>query len=183
MSPRAEDLGLTPGRWNIDPAHSTVEFVVRHMMVAKVRGSFEKFEGYAEIAEDVTQSTVTATIDAASISTRDENRDNHLRSPDFLNVSEYPTITFSSTRIEPHGDDWSLVGDLTIRGTTRSVALTLEFNGTSPDPYGGMRAGFSATGEISRKEFGIEWNAALETGGVVVSDKVTLNLEIELVKA
>ncbi|ACU54638.1 YceI family protein [Acidimicrobium ferrooxidans DSM 10331] len=183
MTLSAQDLGIDTGRWNIDPTHSTVEFVVRHMMVSKVRGSFEKFEGYADIADDVTQSTVTATIDASTISTRDENRDNHLRSPDFLNVTEFPTITFTSTRIEPAGENWKLVGELTIRGVTRPVTLDLEFNGTSPDPYGGKRAGFSATGEISRKDFGIEWNAALETGGVVVSDKVTINIEIELVKA
>lgn len=183
MTTKAQDLGLEPGRWNIDPTHSTVEFVVRHMMVSKVRGSFEKFEGYADIAEDVTQSSVTATIDAASISTRDDNRDNHVRSADFLDVARFPTITFTSTQILQHGDAWRLVGDLTLRGVTRPVELELEFNGTSPDPYGGKRAGFSAWGEISRKDFGVEWNAALETGGVVVSDKVTINIEVELVKA
>jgi polyisoprenoid-binding protein YceI len=183
MSMKASELGIETGRWNIDPTHSTVEWVVRHMMVAKVRGSFEKFEGFAEIAEDVTQSRVEATIDATSFNSRDENRDRHVRSADFLDVEHYPTITFRSTGIEPRDDNFVLRGDLTIKGVTRPVELTLEFNGTSPDPYGGKRAGFSATGTISRKDFGIEWNAALETGGVVVGDTVTINLEIELVKA
>jgi polyisoprenoid-binding protein YceI len=179
----AKDLGITPGAWNLDPAHSSVEFTVRHLMVSKVRGHFEKFTATTNIDDDVTKSSVTASIEVGSITTRDEARDNHLRSADFFEADKYPTIEFVSTAIRPNGDDWKLVGDLTIRGITKPIELDLEFNGTQADPYGGVRTGFSATGELSRKEFGIEWNAAVDGGGVVVGDKVTINLEIELVKA
>jgi polyisoprenoid-binding protein YceI len=179
----AKDFGIETGKWDIDPAHSSVEFVVRHMMVAKVRGHFEKFEGSAEILEDLTQSTVSATIYADSITTRDQARDNHLKSADFLETEKYRTLNFSSTAVKPKDDGWILEGTLTLHGVSRPVALNVDFNGTTVDPYGKARAGFSATGELSRKDFGLEWNAALESGGVVVSDKVTINLEIELVKA
>ncbi|MHB8189162.1 MAG: YceI family protein [Ferrimicrobium sp.] len=182
MTATATDLGLVPGTWSIDQSHSSIEFLVRHLMVSKVRGYFGKFEGSATVAEDLTTSAVAVTIQTESISTRDDARDNHLRGTDFFETEKYPTITFASTTIEPKGGDWRLIGDLTIRGVTKSIEFDLEFNGTQPDPYGGLRAGLSATGELSRKEFGLEWNAALETGGVMVGDRATLNVEIELVK-
>ena len=179
----AKDLGIATGEWTADASHSTVEFVVRHMMVSKVRGHFQKFEVKTDIAEDVTQSTVTAKIYADSITTRDEARDGHLRSADFFDTAKFDLITFNSTSIRPDGDSWVLSGDLTIRGVTKPIDLALEFNGTSPDPYGGLRSGFSARGQLSRAAFGLEWNAALETGGVIVGDTVTIALEMELVKA
>jgi polyisoprenoid-binding protein YceI len=173
--------GLTPGTWVIDPAHSEVGFVVRHMMVSKVKGRFTKVDGTITVADDVLQSSVEATIDAASIDTRDENRDAHLRSADFFDVEQYPTLTFRSTGLRADGDDFVLEGDLTIHGTTRPVSLALEFNGTQPNPLadGKPTAGFSAHTEISRKDFGLEWNVALETGGVLVADKIKIVLEIE----
>lgn len=173
--------GLTTGTWTIDPSHSEVGFVVRHMMVSKVKGRFAKVQGTITVAEDVLNSSVEATIDAASIDTRDENRDNHLRSADFFEVETHPTLNFRSTGIRRDGDDFVLDGDLTIRGTTRPVSLELEFNGAQPNPLaeGKPAAGFSAHTEISRKDFGLEWNVALETGGVLVADKIKIVLEIE----
>ncbi|MGC8480804.1 MAG: YceI family protein [Acidimicrobiales bacterium] len=179
----ASELNIATGKWTIDPSHSNVEFVVRHMMVSKVRGRFNAFSGEVEIADNIADSTVTASIEVNSVDTRDENRDGHLRSADFFDVETYPTMTFKSTKIEPKGSDYTLTGDLTIKGTTNSVSFDLEFNGAGPDAYGGTRAGFSATTKISRKEFGLTWNALLETGGAVVSDEATIHLEIELVKA
>lgn len=177
--------GLTAGTWTIDPSHSEVGFVVRHMMVSKVKGRFAKVDGTITVAEDVLQSSVEATIDAASIDTRDENRDAHLRSGDFFEVETYPNLTFRSTGIRTDGDDFVLDGELTIRGVTRPVSLELEFNGTQPNPLaeGKPTAGFSAETEISRKDFGLEWNVALETGGVLVADKVKIVLDIEAIKA
>jgi len=173
--------GLVAGTWVIDPAHTEVGFVVRHMMVSKVKGRFGKVEGTITVAEDVLKSSVEATIDASSIDTRDENRDAHLKSADFFEVEKYPTITFRSTGLRVDGDDFVLDGDLTIHGTTRPVSLELEFNGTQPNPLaeGKATAGFSAHTEISRKDFGLEWNVALETGGVLVADKIKIVLEVE----
>jgi polyisoprenoid-binding protein YceI len=179
----AKELGLEPGKWDADLAHSSVEFTVRHLMVSKVRGYFQKFDVEVEIAEDVTKSTVQAHIDASSVTTRDENRDNHLRSADFFEIDKYPTIDFRSTEIRPNGENWVLAGELTIRGLTRPIELALEFNGVQPDAYGGVRAGFTATGELSRRDFGLEWNMALEGGGVVVGDRVSIALEMQLVHA
>src|SRR4051794_2304739 len=173
--------GLTAGTWSIDPSHSEVGFVVRHMMVSKVKGRFSTVEGTITVAEDVLSSTVEAKVDAASIDTRDENRDNHLRSADFFDVETYPALTFRPTGIRPQGADFLLDGELTIRGTTRPVPFELEYNGAAANPManGAATAGFSAETEISRKDFGLEWNVALETGGVLVGDKVKLVLEIE----
>jgi polyisoprenoid-binding protein YceI len=173
--------GLTTGTWVIDPSHSEVGFVVRHMMVSKVKGRFADVQGTITVAEDVLQSSVDATIGAASIDTRDENRDNHLRSGDFFEVETYPTITFRSTGLRRDGGDFVLDGELTIRGTTRPVSLDLEFNGVQPNPLaeGKPTAGFSAETEISRKDFGLEWNVALETGGVLVGDKIKIAVEVE----
>jgi polyisoprenoid-binding protein YceI len=179
MSTTIEAPGLVAGTWTIDPVHSEVGFTVRHLMVSKVRGSFHNFSGAITVAEDPINSTVEATIDATSITTGDENRDAHLRSGDFFEVEKFPNFEFRSTRIEPKGDEFAVTGELTIHGVTRSVDLALEFNGVAPDPWGGTRAGFSARTEISRKDFGIEFNMPVDGGGVVVGDKVQISLEIE----
>ena len=173
--------GLVTGTWAVDPSHSEVGFTVRHLMVSKVRGSFKTFAGSITIAEDPLASQVEASIDAWSVDTRDENRDNHLRSSDFFEVENYPKLTFVSTAVRPRGHDYVVTGDLTIRGVTRSVDLDLEFNGVSPDPWGGTRAGFSASTEISRADFGIEFNIPMDGGGVVVGDKIKISLEVEAV--
>lgn len=183
MSATVEATGLVAGTWNIDPAHSEVGFVVRHVMVSKVKGVFSKFEGTVTIDDDPLKSRVEATIDASSIDTREPQRDAHLRSSDFFDVETHPQIRFTSSEVTPDGEDFKVVGDLTIHGTTRPVELALEFNGVGPDPWGGLRAGFSATTEISRADFGIEFNIPLDGGGVVVGDKIKISLEIEAVLA
>jgi len=173
--------GYVAGTWAIDPVHSEVGFSVRHMMVSKVRGKFGTFEGTITTTEDPLESSVTATVDLASISTGNDQRDGHLRSSDFFDTETHPQMTFQSTGIRAEDSTHLLDGELTIRSITRPVTLALEFNGIGPDAYGGTRAGFSATGEINRKDFGVNWNAAIEGGGAVVSDKVALSLEIEAV--
>lgn len=174
---------LTPGTWNIDTAHSTVGFTVRHLMISKVRGRFTAFTGTVEIAADPLQSSVTADIEIDSITTGDAGRDGHLKTADFFEVEKYPTMTFRSTAIAAKGSDYVLTGDLTLHGVTKSVSFDLEFEGVGGDPWGGTRAGFSGTTEISRDDFGVNFNAALETGGVMIGDKVKVELEIEAVKA
>ena len=173
---------LTPGTWTVDPSHTNVGFTVRHLMVSKVRGRFGAFTGVVTIAENPLESTVEATVDTTSITTNDEARDQHLRSADFFEVEKYPNMTLRSSGVERRGSDFVLHADLTIRGITRQVELDLEFDGVENDPWGGIRAGFTASAEISRKDFGLEWNAALETGGVVVGDKVKILIEAELIK-
>ena len=173
--------GLSTGTWVIDPAHTEVGFVVRHMMVSKVKGRFGAFSGTIVTAENPLASSVTAEIDASTIDTNQEQRDNHIRSADFFEVEKYPTITFSSTSIEPKGDDFVMHGNLTIKGNTRAVPLKLELNGFGPDAFGGTRAGFTATTEISRKEFGVDIDMPMDGGGVVVGDKITITLESEAV--
>jgi polyisoprenoid-binding protein YceI len=173
--------GLVAGRWAFDTAHSEVSFTVRHLMVSKVRGVFETYDGEIVVAEDPLASTVTATVDMSSISTREEARDNHLRSSDFFSVEQHPQMAFRSTSIRPAGGNFVLTGDLTIKGITKTVDLALEFNGVGPDAWGGTRAGFTAKTDISRKEFGVDLEMPLEGGGVVVGDKVGVTLEIEAV--
>ena len=173
--------GYVAGTWTIDPVHSEVGFVVRHMMVSKVRGKFATFSGEIVTGQEPLGSSVTATIDLASISTGNDQRDAHIRSADFFEVDTYPTMTYRSTGVRVDGDDYVLDGQLTLKGVTKDVPLRLELNGFGPDAYGGTRAGFSATAEINRRDFGVDFNAAMETGGVVVSDKVTIQLEIEAV--
>ena len=173
--------GYLAGTWTIDPVHSEVGFAVRHMMVSKVRGRFGTFEGTITTAADPLDSTVTATIDLSSIDTGNEQRDAHLRSADFFDADSQPRMTYRSTGIRPEGGGFVLDGELTIRGVTRPVPLRLEINGFGPDAYGGTRAGFTASGEINRKDFGVSWNAAIEGGGVVVADRVQLVLEVEAV--
>lgn len=167
------------GTWVIDPSHSEVGFTARHLMVSKVRGSFDKFSGTLTVADDFTASKVEATIDAASVNTRDENRDNHLRTNEFFGVEEHPTWSFVSTGLASKGSDYALTGDLTIKGITKPVTLNLEVLGVNKDPWGNTKAGFSANTKINRKDFSVEWNAPLEAGGFLVGDDVTLNLEIQ----
>jgi polyisoprenoid-binding protein YceI len=171
--------GYVIGTWDIDASHSTVGFVVRHMMVSKVRGFFRDFSGEIVTAEDPTQSTVTATIDLGSIDTRQEQRDAHIRSADFFDVDNHPTMTFRSTGVRADGADWIVDGELTLKGNTKPVSLALELNGFGPDAYGGTRAGFSARTEISRSAFGVDIQMPMDGGGVVVADKIVVELEIQ----
>lgn len=172
---------LTTGTWTIDPSHSDAAFTVRHAGISKVRGTVAITEGTITVAEDGT-ATVTATLDPATVNTGDAGRDEHLRTADFFEVETFPTWTFTSeaVTVTPEAD---LPGELTLHGVTKPVTLEAEFHGTNVDAYGALRAGFSATTTISRKDFGLTWNAALEAGGVLVSDKVQISLEIAAVKA
>jgi polyisoprenoid-binding protein YceI len=175
--------GFVAGTWELDTAHSEVSFVVRHMVVSKVRGRFDRFSGTIVTDQDLTRSSVTVTIDASSINTNEPNRDNHVRSADFLDVETFPNITFRSTAVRSDGDRVLVDGELTVRGATRPVTLDVEVNGFTPDPYGGTRAGFSATTEINRQDFGVSFNGPIPgaNNAMVLSDKVTLNLEVEAV--
>ena len=188
MSTLLTPTEIPTGTWTIDPAHSDVSFTVRHMMVSKVRGHFRAFSGEivvpeAVVSEDQPQASVTATIDLASIDTNNPQRDEHLRSADFLDVRRYPTMTYRSTGVSRDGEDLVVDGELTLHGMTRPVRLEVEFNGVTTDPYGGRRAGFSATAQINRRDFGIDMTMPMDGGGVVVGDKITIQLEIEAVLA
>jgi polyisoprenoid-binding protein YceI len=170
--------------WTIDPAHSTIEFVAKHMMITTVKGRFAEFEGTVVADEDnVANSTVDVTMRAASLDTRSEQRDAHLRSPDFLDVESYPEVTFRSTRIDGTKDEFQLTGDLTIRGVTRPITLDVTFEGEGKDPWGGTRASFSDKCMFDRREFVLTWNVALETGGILVSNEVKINIEAQVVQA
>jgi polyisoprenoid-binding protein YceI len=171
------------GRWTIDPVHSDVSFSVRHMVVSKVRGRFGAFTGEIVTGETPESSSATAEIDMTSIDTNNEQRDEHIRSADFFEVEKHPTMTYRSTGIRADGDDYVVDGELTLKGVTKSVPLKLELNGFGPDAYGGTRAGFTGTGQINRKDFGVSFHAALETGGAVVGDKIEIHMEIEAVLA
>jgi polyisoprenoid-binding protein YceI len=175
--------GYVTGTWTIDPVHSEVSFVVRHMMVSKVRGRFDNFEGAIETAPDPLQSTVTATVDLSSVNTGNETRDNHIRSEDFFHIEKHPTMTFRSTGIRAEGENFLLDAELTLRGVSRPVTFFLEVNGFGPDPYGGTRSGFSATTEINRNDWNVSYNGPIPgaSSGMVLSDRVTINLEIEAV--
>jgi polyisoprenoid-binding protein YceI len=173
--------GYVAGTWTIDPIHSEVGFAVRHMMVSKVRGKFKTFSGELVTGENPLDSSVTAEIDLASIETGAEQRDDHIRSADFFEVETYPTMTYRSTGVRADGDDYVVDGELTLKGVTKQVPLTLELNGFGPDPYGGTRAGFTATTEINRRDFNVNFSAPMQNGGMVVADKVTIHLEIEAV--
>jgi len=172
--------------WNLDAAHSTAEFKVRHMMISNVKGRFTSISGALTLDEtDISNSRVEATIEAASIHTGDGQRDGHLKSADFFDVEKFPSLTFRSTRVKRTGDDEvAVTGDLTIHGVTREVVFKVE--GLTPpakDPWGNTRIGLSAVAKINRKEFGLAWNSALETGGVLVGDEITITLEVQFVKA
>jgi polyisoprenoid-binding protein YceI len=173
--------GLVAGSWTIDADHSDVSFSVRHLMVSKVRGQFTRFEGAIRIADAPAESSVEATIDMSSIDTRNDDRDSDLRSANFFDVERYPTMTYRSTGVRPVGDGYAVSGELSLHGVTRPVELTLEFNGVSLDTSGGTRAGFSATTEINRRDFGIDISLPLDGGGVVVGDKVKVFIEVEAV--
>jgi len=170
--------------WNIDAAHSGINFSIRHMVVSKVRGRFAKYSGRVDLDDgDLTRSFVDVTIDAASIDTGTPQRDAHLRGPDFFDVEKFPELRFRSTRIESVARDrYRVVGDLTIRDVTREVSLDVEYGGRAKDPWGNERIGFIATATLDRKDFGLHWNQLLEAGGVLVGDRVDIDLEVQAVK-
>lgn len=175
--------GFVAGTWEIDPVHSEVSFVVRHMVVSKVRGRFDRFTGTIVTNDDLDRSSVSATIESSSINTNDPNRDSHVRSADFLDVERFPSITFRSTTVRADRSAYFVDGELTIHGVTRPVTLEMEVNGFTPDLWGGMRAGFSASTEINRLDFGVSYNGPIPgaKNAMVLSDKVTINLEVEAV--
>jgi polyisoprenoid-binding protein YceI len=171
-------------RWEIDPAHSGIHFSVRHLVVSKVRGQFNQWKTVLEIDDsDPARSRIEVHVDAASVETHEAKRDAHLRSPDFFDVEKFPELVFKSRLVEKHGDDgYRLTGDLTIRDVTREVVLDIEVGGRVKDPWGNQRVGFAATAAIDRSAFGLTWNMALEAGGVVVGDQVSVEIEVELVR-
>ncbi|NDJ85986.1 MAG: YceI family protein [Chloroflexi bacterium] len=171
-------------RWNIDPVHSSAQFSVRHMMVNKVRGVFSNLTGWLEFAEDTPESAqIEATIDVSSIDTRTNDRDNHLRSPDFFDVENYPQMVFKSTSVKKTGENTGQVtGDLTIKDVTREVTFDIEYYGQADSPFGDVRAGFSGTSKINREDFGLTWNQALESGGVLVGKEVQITIELQVVQ-
>ncbi len=184
LSPSVQSIpGYVAGTWDIDAVHSEVSFVVRHMVVSRVRGRFNEFGGTIVTGKDPTDSSVQATIVAASVDTNQEQRDAHIRSADFLDAENFPTLSFHSTAVSAAGHGFEVDGELTIRGVTKPIRLDLELNGFSPDPYGGTRVGFSATTEINRQEFGVSYNGPIPgaDNAMVLSDRVVLNLEIEAV--
>lgn len=170
--------------WQLDKAHSGINFSVRHMMISTVRGRFEEFDGTFEINEaDPAQSKIDVEIQVGSINTKEEQRDGHLQSPDFFDAAQYPTITFKSSRIEKVDDSHlDMIGDLTIKGVSKEVTLVVDYAGQAKSPWGTMNAGFAASTKINRKDWGLTWNQALETGGVLVGDEITINIELELIK-
>jgi len=183
MSTATVPTSLT-GTYVIDPTHSRIGFVARHAMVTKVRGSFNEFEGSGYFdAEDPTKSRATLSITASSIDTRNADRDAHLRSNDFFDMETYPTITFTSTAVDAiDAENYRVTGDLTIKGTTKPVTIDFEYTGTAVDPYGNTRLGFDGRATVNRKDWGVNWNAALEAGGVLVSEKVTLEFEVSAIR-
>lgn len=168
---------LTPGTWTLDPAHSEIGFTVRHAGISKVRGQFTEAEAILVVGEDLASSSVEAVVKTASFNSKDANRDGHVKGEEFFNVALYPDMTFKATRVEGESEEFKLHGELTIKDITKPVVFDVEFGGVAVDPFGATRAGFSATTQISRKDFGITWNAALEAGGVLVGDKVTISVD------
>jgi polyisoprenoid-binding protein YceI len=176
---------MNNSNWNIDPAHTGINFSVRHMVVSKVRGRFAKYSGTIKLDDaDFTRSSVEVSIDASSIDTGVADRDTHLRSPDFFDIEKFPELTFHSKRIEQVADaQYRVVGDLTIRGVKREVVLDVEYGGRGKDPWGNERVGFVAKTSIDRKDFGLTWNQVLETGGILVGDRVEIELDVQAVRA
>lgn len=173
-----------PARWNLDPEHSTVEFRVAHMIVSKTTGRFMDYTGFIDMdAEAGTVTAVEATIKTGSVNTNHEKRDTHIRNADFLDVEHYPTMTFKMKSYKKTSDSFLAAGDLTLHGVTKEITLSGHFNGTTKDPWGNIRAGFSAEGKLNRKDFGLIWNKTLDNGGLVVGDEVQIRLEIECIKA
>lgn len=177
------NLNSYAGTFTIDPTHSEIGFSVRHAMVTTVRGSFTQFEGSATTAENLADASINVSIDANSIDTRNADRDAHLRNADFFETEAFPNITFASTAIEAKGDVLAVTGDLTIKGETRQVTIDFDFEGEAVDPWGQTRVGFTGSTTINRKDFGLTWQTALDGGGLLVSDKVTLNFDISAVKS
>lgn len=176
---------MMTAKWSVDTVHSNVDFTVRHMMVSKVRGSFTDFDAKIEAdVNDLTSASITFTIQVASVDTKNESRDNHLRSGDFFDADNHPTLTFQAKEItRKKGDIYEMTGDVTLRGVTNEETFTVEFEGVAKDPMSGAeKAGFSVDGKIKRTEYGLNWNAALETGGVLVSDDVNIHLDLQLAK-
>ncbi len=169
------------GTYTIDPTHSSVAFTVRHLGLSKVKGSFGSFSGQVDIAEDITASTTSVSLDVASFTTGNDDRDGHVKSADFLDAEVFPTATFETTSVRADGDDWLLDGTLTIKGVSKPVSLEVEFEGAGQDPWGNGRIAFSAEGEINRDDFGINWNQALETGGVLVGKTVKISIDVQAV--
>jgi len=170
------------GTYAIDVSHSHVGFSVRHAMVSKTKGQFSDYSGTITIAEDPLDSSVEVDVQMGSIDTRDEKRDGHLTSPDFFDVEQFPTMTYRSTRVTAQGNKWVVEGELTVKGITTSVPLEVEFEGGAKDPWGGTRIGFTAHAELDREAYGLTWNQALETGGVLVGKQVKIDLEVEAVR-
>ena len=173
--------GYVAGTWTLDPAHSEVSFSVRHLAISKVRGTFEKFEVTVVTADKPEDSTLTASIDVASVNTNQAQRDEHLRTSDFFAVDEFPTMDFVSTGLRHDGEDFYLDGDLTLRGVTKPISIKGEFGGIITDGYGQTKAGASATAKFNRNDFGVSWNAAVEAGGLTLGDEITLNADIQVV--
>lgn len=169
------------GTWALDPTHSEVTFSVKHLAISTVRGIFERFTASIVTAEDPSKSTVEASIEVASINTNQKDRDKHLRTNDFFKADEFPNITFTSSSVVLTGDDITVVGDLTLRGVTKSVTLTGQFGGTVTDGYGQTKAGFTASTKINRHDYGVSWNAALEAGGLTLGDEISINFELQFV--
>ena len=183
-TPANPDLAAVTGDYTVDPAHTTLGFVARHAMVTNVKGSFSDFTGSLHLdGSDPAKSSASFDVRMESISTGNDDRDGHLKSADFFKIDEFPTMTFRSTSAESlGGDDYRITGDLTILGTTKPLSIDLEFNGVAKDPFGNERVGFEGKAEILRSEWGLTWNAALETGGVLISDKIKLNFDISAIK-
>ena len=184
MDAEIQEGVMASERWEIDSSHSSLHFSVRHLVIAKVRGTFERWSGTIHVPDgDFSKATVAVTIDASSIDTAVADRDTHLKSPDFFDAAQHPELRFVATRVQRRsGAEVDVVGDLTIRGTTREVVLRVEQHGQAKDPWGNVRAAFTAKTSIDRKDFGLTWNQVLETGGVMVGDRVDIEAEIEAVK-
>ncbi|MCW2131131.1 YceI family protein [Arthrobacter sp. VKM Ac-2550] len=172
---------LTPGTWNLDTSHTEIGFVVRHAGISKVRGQFTEADATLVVGDSLAASSVEATVKTASFDSNDDNRDGHVKSADFFDVEQFPHMTFKANEVQGSPEEFKLGGELTIKDTTKPVTFDVEFGGMAVDPFGSTRAGFSASTQISRKEFGITWNAALEAGGVLVGDKVTITVDAAFV--
>ena len=183
ISPTTELVRTLEGTWDVDPSHSEVAFVIRHLMVSKVRGTFNDFSGSFVVGDSLATSSVQADIAVASIDTNSADRDAHVRSADFFDVDQFPTMTYRSTGVRADGDDYVVDGNLSLHGVTHPVTLQLEVLGFVPEtPFGDTRVGFSASGEIDRRDFGLEWNAPVKGGGVVLGTKIRIALEIEAIR-
>jgi len=180
MTDIATRSDYTVGTWKLDPSHSELSFSVKHLAISKVKGTFETWDVTVVTTEDPKDITIEATIDVASVNTKQEQRDQHLRTSDFFLVDEHPTMTFKSTSFEVDGEDFTVVGDLTLRGVTKPVTLKGEFGGVITDDYGRTKAGASASTKINRHDFGVSWNAALEAGGLTLGDDVTISIDLQV---